>query len=147
MIVLPNPFMNSADDTPSVESAAAPIDQPRSAAAVAIAESFTTTEVNQEAPAAAASPVDAGATDPDRNCDSWDINGTDCIGEIFARALAESPDWALTGADDVLYETLKRQDRQQTRDLARIPDARALMEAIDDRPLFLRDDTYLRRRA
>jgi hypothetical protein len=76
MIVLPNPFMNSADDTPSVESAAAP-DLGRSfAAAVPIAESFTTMEVYQEAPAAAASPVDAGATD-------FDINGTDCINEIF----------------------------------------------------------------
>ena len=147
MIVLPNPFDFAGN--PPAETAATPLDQPRSVAAVPLAESSMTEGGIQEAPAvdAAQLQVTAGATDPDRNCNPWDINGTDCIGEIFARALAESPDWALTSADDDLYETLKRQDRPNARDLARIPDARALMEALDDRPLFLRDDGYLRRRA
>lgn len=112
MATMPNPFLNSAAVSPCpAEQAAA--SSPHASACDAAAAPIEYVDLNQI-----------------------------CIGEIFAgaRKLEQSPGIfdpaAITGADELLYVTLKAMDDPHERDLPEIPDA--LWAEFEPLPLFLR---------
>ena len=136
MIDLPNPFdFNSSANLPRTdESGAAQPDAP-----------YAAPVVNSVSPSEAATSLPSGESDPVVMQDfalGENLYATGHIHEIFfhaSRLIADDyRDWALTQADDDLYETLLREDQANTRDLAAPPDYYALLEATELMPLFLR---------